>query len=169
MRAALLCGEQHAHVITGDTPMLTSKAKFSDWQRQSQPSGWLRSPSPARLPPSPPAIQSVQDAGWPCRSAAPWPTSGVTHIGPVWPNMASKSNLKGVNERSRLFVGAIISQWRRWIASPPCSAIRPRRHLPLGEDTARPPYQATIAWTGVQVCRYVSALPHSHCALSSRP
>src|ERR1700747_1643455 len=28
MRAALLCGEQHAH-ITGDTPMLTSKAKFS--------------------------------------------------------------------------------------------------------------------------------------------
>jgi len=29
MRAALLCGEQHAHVITGDTPMLTSKAKFS--------------------------------------------------------------------------------------------------------------------------------------------
>ena len=29
MRAALLCGEQHAQVITGDTPMLTSKAKFS--------------------------------------------------------------------------------------------------------------------------------------------
>src|SRR5258708_8005879 len=29
MRAALLCGEQHAHLITGDTPMLTSKAKFS--------------------------------------------------------------------------------------------------------------------------------------------
>jgi hypothetical protein len=23
---------------------------------------------------------------------------------------------------------------------PPCSAIRPRCHLPLGEDTARPPY-----------------------------
>jgi len=74
------------------------------------------------------------------------------HIGPVWPNMASRSNLKGVNERSRLFVGAVISPWRRWIASPPCSAIRPRCHLTLGEDTARPPYQAAIARTRVQVC-----------------
>jgi hypothetical protein len=53
------------------------------------------------------------------------------HIGTVWSNMASRSNLKGVNERSRLFVGAIISPWRRWIASPPWSAIRPKCHLPL--------------------------------------
>jgi hypothetical protein len=53
-----------------------------------------------------------------------WVTSGVMHIGPVWPNMASKSSSKGVNERSRLFVGTIISPWQRWTASPPCSAIR---------------------------------------------
>jgi hypothetical protein len=56
------------------------------------------------------------------------------HIGTVCSNMASRSNLKGVNERSRLLVGAIISAWRRWIDSPPCRAIRPRCHLPLDED-----------------------------------
>jgi hypothetical protein len=77
------------------------------------------------------------------------------HIGTVCSNMASRSNLKGVNERSRLFVGAIIGPWRRWIASPPWSAIRPKCHLPLGEDAARPPCRAAIARTRVQACRYV--------------
>ena len=127
----LMSHTRYANVDLEKQSCPPTSRRRSDWQRQSQPSGWLRSPSPARLPPSPPAIQSVQDAGRPCRSAAPWPTSGVTHIGPVWPNMASKSNLKGVSERSRPFVGAIIRPWRRWIASPPCSAIRPRCHLPL--------------------------------------
>ncbi len=118
--------------------MLTSKAKFSAnaattfGLATTVAALWMAAiPFAGAAAAEPPAIQSVQDAGRPCRSAAPWPTSGVTHIGPVWPNMASKSNLKGVSERSRPFVGAIIRPWRRWIASPPCSAIRPRCHLPL--------------------------------------
>jgi hypothetical protein len=58
-----------------------------------------------------------------------------------------------------------------WMAAVPfagAAAAGPPGYR-LGEDTARPPYQATIARAGVQACRYVSALPHSHCALSSRP
>ena len=73
-------------------------------------------------------IAGAAPAGYPISAAratalqagAARPTSGVMHIGTVWSNMASRSNLKRVNEPSRLFVGAITSPWRRGL---------PRRHV----------------------------------------
>jgi hypothetical protein len=65
--------------------MLTSKAKLSanvattfGLATTVAASGWLRSPSPARLPPGPPAIQSAQDAG-----RRRLRISGL--YGPTWP------------------------------------------------------------------------------------
>src|SRR6516164_3436297 len=79
-----------------------------DWQRQSQPSGWLRSPSLARLL----TFKSARHARRPFSSATAWPhdiryTTGATPksncIGPAWPNMANK------NDRQKRGLGAGVS------------------------------------------------------------
>jgi hypothetical protein len=93
--------------------MLTSKAKCS--ANAATTFGLATTVAALWMAAVPPAIQSARNARRPFTSAAVWPTSGVMHIGTAWSNVASRSNLKGINERSRLFVGAIISPWRRWI------------------------------------------------------
>jgi len=61
--------------------------------------------------------------------------------GPTWPSGIVGKVRHRIDRKP--FVGAMTGPWRRGIASPPCNAIRPRRHLPLRRLRCGPPYQAT--------------------------